>query len=468
MSARFDHLVVSVEDLDGAAARWRAAGLAARRGGAHPVGTENVLVRGPQPAYVELIAAGAAGSNAWLDRVRSARGPISWAIAVDDVDEARTALVDAGFHPGPVREGSRTTPEGGLVAWRMCDVGDGPYDGSLPFLIEWTTPMAAGPADGPVVEGVGLTPPDPDRLADLLLVLGFVPNRHWPRRVFHEATSRLAVTLNPVGSPVDLDDPGTSWFMSWGEDEPDEPAVSLSLACPSDEPELRTLDGVAVSTRPDRRRFAANSLLPAVDEAFARLRGDLADWANPHPDGGPTQDEDEYSRCLEPAKYRLLAVRADAWVEAIVAAGLGATETTGSAEVRWLGEQLLTPSRVTVVHGRGGTQPIVIALAPSQGAEEAFVQVGVGEPAEVLERQPDCGCDACDTGSADLLDTVDSAFVLALSGGVYAVREGERVVHRSLDGWGSNGVTGPEAERWLAEAADGQRTTGVVRGDAWL
>ena len=33
-------------------------GLPAVRGGAHPVGTENVLVRGPKPAYVELIAAG--------------------------------------------------------------------------------------------------------------------------------------------------------------------------------------------------------------------------------------------------------------------------------------------------------------------------------------------------------------------------------------------------------------------------
>ena len=43
----------------------------------------------PAPAYVELIAAGRDESNPWLDRVRSARGPISWAVAVDDVDEAR-------------------------------------------------------------------------------------------------------------------------------------------------------------------------------------------------------------------------------------------------------------------------------------------------------------------------------------------------------------------------------------------
>ena len=95
--------------------------------------------------------------------------------------------------------------------------------------------------------------------------------------------------------------------------------------------------------------------------------------------------------------------------------------------------------------------------------------MGVGDPVEVLDRQPDCGCDACDTGSADLLETVDSAFVLALSGGVYVVRgSGTSVVRRSLDGWGSGDVDHDEGARWLAEAADGRRTKGVVRGDAWL
>ena len=181
-----------------------------------------------------------------------------------------------------------------------------------------------------------------------------------------------------------------------------------------------TLDGVALTTRADRRRFPGASLLPAVDRAFERLRGDLADWPNPHP-GGRSPTEEEYSRCLDPAKYALLAARADAWVEAVVASGLGTTHVPEAGTVRWAGEQVLVPTRVTVVRGaRPGTQPIVVGVAPSQGAEEAFVQVGVGDPAEVLGRQPDCGCDACDTGSADLLETLDSAFVLALSGGAWS------------------------------------------------
>ena len=192
-----------------------------------------MLVRGPRPAYVELIAAGRDESNPWLDRVRSARGPISWAIAVDDVDVSRAALASAGLDPRPVTEGSRTTPEGDVVAWRMCDVGPGPYDASLPFLIQWTTPMAPGPADGPIVISFSLTPPDPDRLADVLLAVGFEPVRHWPRRVFRQADGTV-ITINPVGEPEDLG--------------ADEPRASVALAVTSGEPTRRTLDGVAVTT----------------------------------------------------------------------------------------------------------------------------------------------------------------------------------------------------------------------------
>lgn len=461
MAARFDHLVVAVGDLDEASARWGAAGLPAVRGGAHPVGTENALVRGPRAAYVELIAAGRDESNPWLDRVREARGPISWAIAVDDLDAARASLVDAGFEPGPPVPGSRRTPGGDVVEWRVCDVATRPYDDALPFLIEWTTPMPPGPAAGPVVEWVGLTPPDPEPVADLLLALGFEPSAHWPRRVLHDATG-LQVTLSPVGDPVGLD--GASWHMSWhdGDDAAVvEPAASLSFGVPVAGAPGLVVDGVGVSTRADRRRFAASALLPAVDEAFARLRGDLADWPNPHPGGRPAA-EDEYSRRQHPERYRLLAARADAWIEAVVAAGLGSAHRVAADEHEWVEPSALPLARTTVLRGRPGTLPVTVSLLEG----ETFVRVGVGEPVEALDLQPDCGCDACDTGSADLLDTVDTVFVLALSGGVLVVRDGDRVVRRSLDGWSSTGVE--DAEAWLAEAADGRRTDGVVAGEPWL
>ncbi|WP_107765380.1 DUF6226 family protein [Nocardioides terrigena] len=464
MPARFDHLVIAVADLDEAVARWTGAGIPAARGGAHPVGTVNALVRGPGAAYLELIAAGRDESNPWLDRVRSASGPISWAVAVDDVDAARDVLLDAGFEPRPVTEGSRLTPDGDTVAWRMCDVGSGPYDAGLPFLIEWTTPMPPGPSDGPVVRHLALAPPDPDRVADLLLALGFAAQVLWPRRVFHDGDG-VGLTLLPVGDPVETG--GASWSMSW-EESPEAPTTSVALGLPVSALAQHRLDDVAVMVVPDRRRYAASALLRDVDVAFARLRGDLADWPPPRPEGAAPLEE-EYSRCEEPERYRLLGVRADAWVETIARTGLGTGAAVDPTEVTWVGEQHLRPRRVTVLQGRPGTQPVVVAWAPIDHADDAFVLVGVGEPAHVLDRQPDCGCDACDTGSVDLLATLDDAFLLALSGGVHVVREGERVVTRALDGWSASGTFADgEPERWLADAAAGRRATGVVQGEPWL
>jgi hypothetical protein len=378
-----------------------------------------VLVRGPQPAYVELIAAGTEETNPWLDRVRSARGPISWAIAVDDVDVARAALVEAGFDPSPVVDGSRRTPEGGVVAWRLCDVGAGPYDGALPFLIEWTAPMASGPSDGPVVEGVSLAPPDPDRVADLLLALGFEPDRVWPRRVFEDPAG-VRVTLDPVGPPAG----GASWTMGW--DTPDAPAASLVLRTASGETTHRELDGVGLLAWPDRRRFVAATLQP-VDG-----------------DRSPTE-------------------RADAWVSAVVEAGLG---TARDVEVDWADSIAIDVVGATRIDGPIGTQPITVVRGVHPLDRQPVVVVGVGDPVELLERQPAAGHPESRTRQVAL---VDDAFVHALSGGVFAVRGLRRSVVRHANGWGASGrFADGEPEQWLAQAEGGRRTDGVVRGDAWL
>lgn len=418
MGARFDHLVVAVDDLDEAAARWRAAGLGAEHGGAHPVGTVNVLVRGPQAAYVELIAAGSDESNPWLDRVRPARGPISWALAVDDVDVAHAALVGAGFEPGPVRDGSRTTPAGEVVAWRMCDVGPGPYDGSLPFLIQWTSPMGPGPADGPVVEHVTLTPPDPERVADLLLALGMEPSRHWPRRVFLDA-AEVRVTLQPLGEPTGA----SAWSMSGEVD--DEPVATLALRTASGDLSHLTLDGVGVLAWPDRRRLAASVLQPSAGAASA-------------------------------------VERAQAWVGAVVAAGLGAARDVDVDRADGIAIDVVRSVRLD---GPLGTQPVTVITGVHPLDGHGVAVVGVGDPVEVLERQPTIG----EPSVAEQVARIDDAFAHALSGGVYAVREGGRSVVRRFDGTSSSGrFADGEQQEWLDDAAAGRRTDGVVRGEPWL
>ena len=420
MEARFDHLVVAVEDLDEAAVRWRAAGIAAERGGAHPVGTENVLVRGPAPAYVELIAAGSEESNPWLDRIRSARGPISWAVAVDDLDAARTALETAGFEPDPPVPGSRRTPDGELLEWRVCDVGPGPYDGSLPFLIEWTTPMGPGPADGPIVEWFELTPPDPDRLADLLLALGFEGRRFWPRRSF-EPSGGVGITVHPVGEADHQD--SRAGAMSW--QATDEPVASLVMAVAGGDLTRHTLDDVAVTTRPDRRRLAASALQPSHGSGSVRHR-------------------------------------TDAWVRAVVDAGLATAE---AVDVVWADGIALEVTGATRLHGPAGTQPVTVVRGVHPLDRTDIVVVGVGDPVVVLERQPPGG----DARVAEQTGRIDDAFVLALSGGVYAVRGKRRSVTRHLQGLQSSGrFAEGEAEQWLEQAAAGRRTDGVVAGEPWL
>jgi hypothetical protein len=168
---RVDHIVVSVTDLPSAVARWQAAGLPAALGGRHPWGTTNALVRGPGHPYLELITADE-GADPIAVRVRSAPGPLSWALAVDDIDQTRENLLARGYAPGPAMVSSRTTPDGERLSWRLADVGEGPMHGHLPFLIEWETAMPPGPADGPVLTRVTLEVPSPTELSSVLLACG--------------------------------------------------------------------------------------------------------------------------------------------------------------------------------------------------------------------------------------------------------------------------------------------------------
>ena len=66
-----------------------------------------------------------------------------------------------------------------------------------------------------------------------------------------------------------------------------------------------------------------------------------------------------------------------------------------------------------------------------------------------LESIPDCGCDACDSGSADLLEMLDGWVLTIARGGVVHARVGEAYVSRTLHGWQGSGRGGPS---WLDES----------------
>ena len=154
-------------------------------------------------------------------------------------------------------------------------------------------------------------------------------------------------------------------------------------------------------------------LYGAVDDAFAVTGDGLARWPDPHPDRSPR--DEEYSRLSDPAKWRIVGARADAWAVALVGAGV-ADDDHGS-EVRWAPATRLAVSRThRVVPRAAGALPLVIARGPLGPVDDACVTLGAGDPAVCITSIPDCGCDACDSGSQDVLDELDEYMFGVVSG----------------------------------------------------
>jgi hypothetical protein len=136
-----DHVVLATEDPDAAAAKLEATlGLAATGGGRHDaLGTMNRLVW-LGDAYLELVGVFDAklAKRSWLGRpvvaaLATGGGLITWAIAVDDLDEAlRWGPPDSALD-GPLG-GERIRPDGRVVRWRLARPD--PIGPTAPFLIE--------------------------------------------------------------------------------------------------------------------------------------------------------------------------------------------------------------------------------------------------------------------------------------------------------------------------------------------
>jgi hypothetical protein len=148
-----------------------------------------------------------------------------------------------------------------------------------------------------------------------------------------------------------------------------------------------------------------SSLRARVDAAFEATGRDHEPWPDPHPDRVPL--DDEYSRVTNPAKWRIIGARADAWIDALTAAGLA--DVVRDGEPRWSEAVRTDVHRADiVVPRRDGALPLVLARSRIDGVDDAGVTIGVGDPAVVAWWIPDCGCDACDSGSHAVLEELDS------------------------------------------------------------
>lgn len=204
------------------------------------------------------------------------------------------------------------------------------------------------------------------------------------------------------------------------------------------------------------------TLRRAVDDAFTLTGASTPPWPDPH-EGHREPAPEEYSRCLDPGKYRIVRARADAWARALTTAGLATVEEADRAEA-WRAHQDRAPARARWWRPtRPGALPLLIGSQPIDGVDDAVVVVGVGDPAVLVEALPDCGCDACDDGSEPLLAQLDEL--------VEAVVAGDFVHLSSRAGTLTSVGTSRSATGRLARRRDWRRLldrarTGAVRGEA--
>jgi hypothetical protein len=134
-----DHVLLATPDLDVASRvlsdRY---GLMSIEGGQHPAwGTANSIVP-VQRSYLELVAVvdeRAAKRSVFGRWVASATAsvlrPIGWAVRPRSLDAAAQRL---GLD---IEDGSRTTPSGQVLTWRLAGVEVATVEPFLPFFIEW-------------------------------------------------------------------------------------------------------------------------------------------------------------------------------------------------------------------------------------------------------------------------------------------------------------------------------------------
>lgn len=81
----------------------------------------------------------------------------------------------------------------------------------------------------------------------------------------------------------------------------------------------------------------------------------------------------------------------------------------------------------------------------------ADLRVSVVRPSLVVDTWPDCGCDACDSGSEDLLEAIDESVIKVVGGPLVLLRGPRWHAQWYPDGGSSGGkVPGPD-HAWLMD-----------------
>lgn len=204
-SEQIDHVVLAIGDLDrGSAQLATACGVTPVRGGKHPhTGTQNSLLSAGSRVYIEVLAPQEGvelhpeyRSLRTVDDLR----PVDWAVSTQDAAATIRTLKAAGYAVSDLEEGSRKTPQGGLLRWRTFRMTTAELE-LAPFFVEWDAasphPSTTSP-QGCTVKSIELRTPHDEKLRKLLGLLQL------PARVTHAEAPMLVVTLQGKAGPVQL------------------------------------------------------------------------------------------------------------------------------------------------------------------------------------------------------------------------------------------------------------------------
>lgn len=168
-----------------------------------------------------------------------------------------------------------------------------------------------------------------------------------------------------------------------------------------------------------------SELQARVASAYERL--DLPTWPDPHPGRVSPRDE-EYSRLTDPGRYRIVHARARVWA-AVLEDAVGARRQVLEPASAGVAGSAAFDRGVRLVPRPPDALPLLLLErdVPTRPGQWTLplLNIAVVRPDLVVERQPDCGCDACDSGSSDLLEAVDAA-IRHVVGGPFVVLRGKQ------------------------------------------
>lgn len=155
-----DHLVFAASDLDtGMSVIEKILGVRPVPGGRHPdYGTHNALLSLGADVYLEVIAPDPSlpapeGGALFSSDTQSDPRLVTWVLQTKEIDATASAGADYGI--GSVQSGSRQTPSGAVISWKLTDPYAMPLEGAVPFLINWgNTPHPASvvPSGGQLIK----------------------------------------------------------------------------------------------------------------------------------------------------------------------------------------------------------------------------------------------------------------------------------------------------------------------------